>query len=185
LTVFGYTYSELQSGNPGDVRAAINTLYGDSGSPSTKRSLWSPSSNEKIHNQKKSSQPSSNDTNKSLREYLVNISADKMARNGSYSVRIFLGNFTSDSYAWGRDPNLVGTHSIFSKQAPADAPPNSIPITGVVTLNRSLRKAYLAGKISGLTEDIVEPYLKQNLHWRVQKVSPHHYSISTPQEDQD
>jgi tyrosinase len=46
-----------------------------------------------------------------------------------------------------------------------------VPITGVVPLTRSLRMAYQQGRVSGLTEDIVVPYLKQNLHWRAQKVS--------------
>jgi tyrosinase len=179
-TVFGYTYPELQSGNPEDVVAAVNTLYGDFGTPSTKRSLWGPGNRWKANDQNKAANPSSNDTDTAPREYLVNIKADKMAQNGSYSVRIFLGNFTPDSQAWSRDANLVGTHSVFSKQAPANAPRSPMPVTGVVTLNKSLQRSYLAGNISALSEDIVVPYLKQNLHWKVQKVSPHHHSIRAP-----
>jgi tyrosinase len=170
LSVFGYTYQELQSGNPGDVRAAINTLYGDTGSTSTKRSV-SGLGALKGFNVTNPPSPSEDDTTQLPREYLVNVSADKLGQNGSYFIRIFLGEFTPNSQDWSRDPNLVGTHSIFSKTMAADTPRAQMPITGVVPLTKSLERAYQLGKIDGLTENIVVPYLTPNLHWRAQNVS--------------
>jgi tyrosinase len=162
LTTLGYTYPELTSGDPADVRSAINVLYGDA---------------EAKQNQKRSflrylykARPTNGTDAAPNRQYIANIRADKVGQDTSYAVRIFLGDFTADPQGWAKDPNLVGTHSVFAKQMAKGAYP--VPVSGAVMLNKRLQKLCDEKKISALTQDVVRLYLKQNLHWRVQRVSP-------------
>jgi tyrosinase len=167
LTVFGYTYPELNSGDPGDVRVAINSLYGDPQSELTKRWQSGPGASKKGYRQSKSAQTDPSGEKKYLREYLINIKTDRAAQNNSYTIRFFMGDFAPESQAWSKDPNLIGTQGIFYKQGFSIEP---MLVTGVVPLTKSLRKAYHEAKFTSFSEDSVVAYLKQNLHWRIQRV---------------
>ncbi|KAF2420770.1 Di-copper centre-containing protein [Tothia fuscella] len=156
---FGYTYPELTFDDPATIRAAINQLYGGMDAPA-KRSVTLADNGY--------APPNATDSNSNPRDYVANIRASKNSIGESYNIHIFLGDFTPNTYDWAKDPNLVGTHGVFAKKlAPIGDP---IHVAGSVMLKKTLRQHYEQGKISGLTEDIVIPYLQKHLHWRVQKM---------------
>jgi tyrosinase len=156
---FGYTYPEITSGDPAAVRASINVLYGDQNHQLVKRSTYPGDK----------APANATESDQNPRDYVANIRASKTAQGESYTIRIFLGDFTSDPNGWSSDPNLVGTHGVFAKKMSLGGEP--VPVSGAIMLRKKLRADFEKGKISGLTEDVVVPYLTQNLHWRVQKVS--------------
>lgn len=163
-TKFGYTYSELTSGNRDDIVASINQLYGGSTAPVTKRSLINIAENiTKPYTDGISSYFPS-------REYLANIKADKYGKFGSYSIHVFLGEPSEDPACWSTDPNLIGTHAIFSTSADPESDQTAVPVTGSMPLTDALKKHHLGGKLTSLAEVVIVPYLTANLHWKAQNV---------------
>ncbi|QDS78173.1 hypothetical protein FKW77_005300 [Venturia effusa] len=170
-TRFGYTYSELTSGNRDDIVASINQLYGGSTAPVAKRSLVGIA---KGMAQRTANVTSYNGSDvasySSSREYVANFKANKYGRFGSYFIHVFLGKPSSDPSCWGTDPNLVGTHAIFSS-APSEANSQAaVPVTGAMPLNDKLEQAHLEGKLTSLAEAVIVPYLTANLVWKAQKI---------------
>lgn len=115
------------------------------------------------------------------REYIANIVSDKFSCNGSYAVYVFLGNFdSSDSKCWPTQPNLVGTHAVFSmipqdikddaQKAKRDAM-SGIKVTGTIPLNSALLERFKAGEMRSRQPGSVEEYMTNNLQYRVAKVS--------------
>ncbi|KAE9962907.1 hypothetical protein BLS_009904 [Venturia inaequalis] len=161
-TKFGYTYSELTSGKRDDIVASINQLYGGSTAPTDKRkrSLIGDITST-LGSDVGSLLPS--------REYVTNIQADKYGKFGSYSIHVFLGEPSSDPASWSTDPNLVGTHVIFSTAADDQSGQATVPVTGAMPLTDALTKHHLGGKLTSLAEAIVVPYLTAHLVWKAQK----------------
>jgi tyrosinase len=163
-TKFGYTYSELTSGNRDDIVVSINQLYGGSTAPVAKRSLITIAQNV----------TSSNGTDIASyfpsREYIANIKADKYGTHGSYFIHIFLGEPSENPACWSTDPNLVGTHAIFSTSAGETSSQPPVPVTGTMPLTDALKQHRLGGKLVSLAEMIIVPYLTKNLQWRAQQV---------------
>jgi tyrosinase len=157
-TKFGYTYPETAANDPTVVRRAVNSLYSNQSTPSN-RSMRKRAST--LHHYESTENP---------RDYIVNVRADKTGAEMSYSVRIFIGNFTSDPLGWENDNNLVGTHSVFAKSM-GTVPPGTLLTSGVVLLKKRLMQDFRNRKLGGLTEEYVVPYLTKNMHWRIQKVS--------------
>ncbi|OLL25128.1 Tyrosinase [Neolecta irregularis DAH-3] len=105
------------------------------------------------------------------REWLVNLRILKYAVHGSFFIYIFLGPVPEDSDNWATTKTMVGLHSVFAN------PPSSrcgncerqrdanIITSGTIPLTGALIEAHI-----GLDQSQVEPYLRANLHWRVQKV---------------
>lgn len=116
------------------------------------------------------------------REYIANIVSDKFGCNGSYAVYVFLGNFdSSDPKCWPTQPNLVGTHAVFS-MIPQDAKDDAskakraamsgIQVTGTIPLNSALLERFKAGEMRSRQPGSVEEYMANNLQYRVARVSP-------------
>jgi tyrosinase len=163
-TKFGYTYSELVSGSPDDIRSAVNQLYGGSTAPVSKRSLIGITQNvtSSYGNDIMSYLPS--------REYIANIKADKYGTYGSYYIHIFLGEPSDDPTCWSTDPNLIGTHAIFSTSAGEESSQPPVPVTGAMPLTDALKKHHINGQLVSLAEAVIVPYLTANLQWRAQQV---------------
>lgn len=173
ITDFGYTYAELAgNANQSSIRAAINTLYGTSAGNSllSRRQASIPA-------QLKREEPGEADinisgsnetTNGKRREYLANIFAQKFALNGSYSIYVFMGDYSEDPLDWPTDPNLVGTHAIFA--AVAANVLSDLPITGVVPLTTMLLEQVSEGQLSSMSPSVVVQYLTINLGWRIAMV---------------
>jgi tyrosinase len=102
-------------------------------------------------------------------EWTVRIRCNTQELSGSFSVLVFLGRVPDDPKKWARSPSCVGIHDVFASSCPPDSPSEAdAEVEGYVALNEGLLK------YSGLSElipDVVVPYLKSELHWRVQDVS--------------
>lgn len=167
-TKFGYTYSELTSGKRDDIVASINQLYGGTTAPAAKRKR-------SLVDDITSTLGSDLESYLPSREYVTNIQADKYGKFGSYFIHVFLGEPSSDPASWSTDPNLVGTHAIFSTAADETSGQAAIPVTGSMPLTDALSKHHLGGKLASLAEAIIVPYLTTNLIWKAQKVYSHPY----------
>lgn len=165
LTTFGYTYPELMSGNPDDVRVAVNSLYGAS-TPSKKRSL--PTDMDFADFTDATGMTKS-------REYLANIRAPKNGLGGSYSVHIFLGEPSEDPATWPHDPNLVGTYGVVSSLDAASM--NPVIVAGTVPLTRRMEELSMNGLFDSMVDSIVETYLTNQLEWRIRKVGTNDHLI--------
>ena len=107
------------------------------------------------------------------REWLVNIQIENFAVDGSFFVHVFLGDFNPIPENWTQDMNLVGTHSVFSPAIGKTGCQNCIKdhqnnalVSGGISLTIRLLE-----KFKDIEPPTIEPYLKENLHWRVQNVS--------------
>ena len=113
-------------------------------------------------------------------EWITNIKAEKHTLGGRYTVHVFLGpaDDGTDTALWPISPTHVGTFAPLGQpsttgcgKCQADQRDRT-QITGQIPLTIALAERYLAGIISDLGEESVKPYLTENLHWRVVKVSP-------------
>lgn len=112
-----------------------------------------------------------------LRQYAANIVSQKHALNGSYAVYVFMGDFTDDPCQWALSPNLAGTHAVAAnlelKKAPGVSKmveTNPIRVGAALPLTDMLLMKVRAGELKSMEMGDVEPYLRENLHWRVSTV---------------
>lgn len=126
--------------------------------------------------------------NEQFHDWRVHIRSSKFALRGSYSIfgtstsygcpsyvtdvrPVFLGTVPEDPKEWISSPSLVGVHDIFSRHAPEQCANCSRNldrvVEGVIFLGPALRRLGM----STMKSDELVPYLKENLHWRVLKVS--------------
>lgn len=102
--------------------------------------------------------------------YQANIVSQKFALNGSYAVYVFFGEPPSDLSTWSTAENLVGLHAVTANLADETNPGMSnmnVPVTGVVMLSPALYTLYNEHELADMDPSVVEPYLKQNMQWRV------------------
>lgn len=178
---FGYTYPEIQNGNDtAALIAAINTLYGPS-APQRKRrhvsDLYERSDREargrlstaessRVYPRTIAGAPSYS----SGREYITNIKAQKFCLGGSFSIFVFLGdNPTTSPAGWSGDPSFVGLNGIFSATTVSQSD-NDIRANGAIPLTAALEAKLASGELGSLNEEVVGPYLKDQLRWRVRSV---------------
>ena len=97
-------------------------------------------------------------------DWFVRIRAGRHALGSNYTVLIYLGEPPLSPDDWRSSPNLAGSHTILSGSfGGVDG-----EITeGFVHLNKLLTERGLLSN----TEEEVEAYLKENIEWRVLKVS--------------
>ena len=106
-----------------------------------------------------------------VHDWAVRIHVKKYELRQSFTVHIFLGEVPDDPLQWRKASSYVGSHSTFvngSAEQCANCRAQADVVTeGFVHLNRAL------GRHSGLSSyepQAVSPYLRENLHWRVQAV---------------
>lgn len=106
------------------------------------------------------------------KEWITNIRVAKDALQTAFFIHIFLGDFEEDPKSWSFDPNLVGTHTIFTPYAQISQLDKNNPsiTTGTIPLTRALKIAEEKGEIDVNDDKCVEDYLRKNLHWRVTRV---------------
>ncbi|KAK5135710.1 hypothetical protein LTR08_004696 [Meristemomyces frigidus] len=181
IGTLGYTYADLGNGSVSAVKAAVNSLYGNSAASGglSKRST-------KIETASKREVPgaASPDAtapeeidNGKYRQYLANIMSQKFALNGSYAIYVFMGDFDDTPSAWALSPNLVGTHAVFATLSGADATDSPqlrrrkigspLQVTGTMPLTSMLLAKVEAGELPCMDLETVVPYLTDNLEWRV------------------
>ena len=193
-TSFGYTYPETDGATVSSAKAAVNKLYGpSSGKKITKRATQATGTGS-------SAAATTNTplavavaagvapdaaqaadvatTPKELapgyyREWITNIRVEKMALQSAFFIHIFLGDFSPEPSSWSFEPNLVGSHAVFTPFTNAstalDSGASSI-VTGTIPLTRTLQAKADDGKVNLKDCEAVEAYLRKNLHWRVTRM---------------
>lgn len=167
-TTFGYTYPELLNGSSSaNVMAAINTLYGDTAGSTTVSSNSKRLTTDNVDAAEEvQSAVSDNGTS---HQYITNIVSQRFAMNASFSVYIFLGNYSENSSTWASEPNMVGLHAVFANLANDDASSvmGDVKVTGSVPLTTALVDKVATNQLASLAPADVETYLTSNLDWRV------------------
>lgn len=106
----------------------------------------------------------------SVRDWSVRIQSKKFQLGGSYSILIFIGSVPEDPKEWRESTSYVGSDEVFANSAAghcANCVQNAdMVVEGYVHLNQALARAGL----TSLDPDVVAPYLKDNLSWRVYQV---------------
>jgi tyrosinase len=106
-----------------------------------------------------------------IQDWTVRIQVKKYELHQTFLVLLFLGEVPADASQWRTSPSFVGIHATFVNSS-ADQCSNcreqaDLVTEGFVHLNKKL--ATVPG-LSSLDPSVVSPYLKENLHWRVQQV---------------
>jgi tyrosinase len=180
---FGYTYPELVSGNVNDIVAAVNTLYGAGQSQAGSKKRSDPLSGltdalgpvgDLIESAVSDVSDIVSDIGSYLgvssdRDYIVNVRSDKSAMDGSYFIYVFVGDVPSDSSEWATCDSLVGIQAITSMMQGSQM--GSAIVAGTIPLTHFLEKHVVLKLLSGLSEELVIPYLTENLTWKVISVS--------------
>jgi len=108
--------------------------------------------------------------NQVLWEWTVRVEFNKYELGMSFSVPIFLGTVPEDPEEWLVSPNFVGAHhayvnSIAVLRANRQDQGNVVE-EGFVHLNKAITQH---SGLASLEPAVIEPYLTQQLNWRVQK----------------
>jgi len=106
---------------------------------------------------------------KVLYDWTVRIHFKKYELGGSFAVLIFLGQVPDDPSQWRTAPTFVGSHHAFVNSAASQCDncreQADLVNEGFVHLNSAIAER---SGLSSLDPNVVVPYLKENLHWRVQ-----------------
>ncbi|KAK0868258.1 hypothetical protein LTR87_014249 [Friedmanniomyces endolithicus] len=180
IRTLGYTYTDLGDGSVPAVKAAVNTLYGNSaGSSALSRRGDSHSEIERElpGASNPDAQAPAQVTNDRYQEYLANIVSQKFAMNGSYAIYVFMGAFNDTPSEWSMSPNLVGIHAVFAALSAVDAASNpqmmrrrmdnAIQVSGTLPLTSMLLAKVQSGELPCMDTPTVTTYLLDNLQWRV------------------
>ncbi|KAJ7288750.1 tyrosinase [Mycena rebaudengoi] len=103
-------------------------------------------------------------------DWTARIEVKKYEVGGSFLVLLFLGVVPDDPRQWRSSPNFVGAHHVFANSLPercANCRENrDAEVEGFVHLTEDIAEH---SGLDSLEPAVVHPYLKDNLHWRVQK----------------
>ena len=177
---FGYTYPEFNGLDLGDKQAVkraitqkINELYGFDASDFSAASVAAPPPAQQ--------QTLTRDVSLTTPAYLdwtARVHVKKYEIGGSFSILLFVGAVPADPAEWHAAPSFAGAYSGFVNSA-SDRCANcrgqraaGVVLEGFVHLNNAIRR-----KVDSFAVDVVEPLLKEQLHWRILKVRlPLHYT---------
>jgi tyrosinase len=109
-------------------------------------------------------------------DWAARIHSQKFELGQGYAILIFLGEVPADEEHWRTCPSFVGAHCAFVNSA-TDQCANcreqeELVVEGFVHLNEAIAKY---SGLSSYEPSVVTPYLKNNLHWRVQSVRSSFY----------
>jgi tyrosinase len=104
-----------------------------------------------------------------VQDWTARIHFKKYELGQSFAVLLFLGEVPADASQWRSSPSFVGAHVAFVNSA-ADHCANcreqaDLVAEGFVHLNTAIAKS---SGLSSFEPSVVSPYLRDNLHWRVQ-----------------
>ncbi|KAJ6568747.1 tyrosinase [Mycena capillaripes] len=113
-------------------------------------------------------------------EWTARVQVKKYEVGGSFMILLFLGDVPNDPKQWRTSPNFVGAHSVFANSVPERCANcrthRDAEVEGFVHLDDGIAEH---SGLDSLEPDVVEPYLKHNLHWRVQKAGGEAVDLST------
>ena len=154
LSVFGYSYPELQYWNqsPQQLRssviASVNSLYG----PLSQNKKWRKAAGVRLQ----------------VTEWSAAVGVSKFGANGqSFIVRLFLGPIPDDPRDWATSLDTIGSFAVLPPPIQPSLPAGNFITYYELSLTKSLNARRLDGQDIGATSE----YLKNNLQWRVQLVS--------------
>jgi tyrosinase len=106
-----------------------------------------------------------------IHDWTARIRFKKYELRQSFAVLLFLGNVAENPSQWITAPTFVGSHTAFVNDAPEQCANCRSHLDGVsegyVHLNSVISKR---SGLSSYDPEVVLPYLKENLHWRIQGV---------------
>ena len=97
----------------------------------------------------------------------------------SFSVLLFLGdNIPENPADWQTSSAFTGAHHVYTTRGPVQGGrPRGGVVEGFVHLNRAIAKKRGTSSPGSFEPSVVEPYLKKELDWRVQKVVSRHSTL--------
>src|SRR5712671_768640 len=111
-------------------------------------------------------------------DWSARIHAKKYELGRGYIVLIFIGKVPDDPSHWRTCPSFIGAHVAFvntkAEQCDNCRDQAELVVEGFVHLNAAIAK--LSG-LSSFDPSVITPYLRDNLHWRVQAVRSLPYSL--------
>jgi tyrosinase len=124
------------------------------------------------HHPSPSHPPGHGGTPPTIYDWSARIHAKKYEAGHGYLVLIFIGAVPDDYTQWRTCNSFVGAHVSFAN-AEADQCGNcreqaELVVEGFVHLNQAIAKC--SPGLPSYEPEVVAPYLKENLHWRVQAV---------------
>jgi len=103
-------------------------------------------------------------------DWFIRIRAKKYQLKQSFTVLFFVGQVPNDAAHYRSSPNLIGSHVEFVNSDPercANCKDSANSITeGFIELDTALERLGHGAK----TEQEIEKYLQDNLHWRIQRI---------------
>lgn len=100
-------------------------------------------------------------------DWSAHIRVKKHEYEETFSIFIFLGDVPKDPEDWYSSPSFVGEHSVMVPGGGQPRRDKDTFVEGVIHLNRVI--AARSG-LPSFEEDVVVPYLKENIAWRVRTV---------------
>ena len=166
-TVFGYTYPEIADNNASCTIQAVNHLYGSTaGTPQNATVSKRHHQQLRVHERDGPQQPGT------YYEWITNVRVAQDALDSTFTIFVFLGNFSSTPKNWQTDTALVGSHTVFMPFSSETQQNAGIIVAGTVPLTKELNENAAVGNYNTANNTGVETYLRDNLHWRVAKVFP-------------
>ncbi|KAJ6502787.1 tyrosinase [Mycena vitilis] len=166
-------FAAAQSSAP--VPAGSNVNAGLSSTPQLKTATATPDAitaaapNVAQHNTRPQSEESK------IWEWTARIQVRKYEVGGSFLVLLFLGSVPDDPAQWRESTTLVGAHHVFANRRVCvpercvNCRTNrEVEVEGFVHLNDGIAEL---SALDFLDPGVVELYLHESLHWRVQKIS--------------
>lgn len=108
--------------------------------------------------------------------WVARVRVKKYELGTSFSVLFFLGkpaDIPEDAASWRSSPAYVGGHHVFVNTAATHCEncrrQSELVVEGYVHLDRGIARD--ASSLGSFEPRVIAPYLKENLQWRVQKVS--------------
>jgi tyrosinase len=172
---FGYAYAETAkisgqstSQMKNTVKAAINTLYGETSPGSVVSKLRRRSSLKSENGRYDHVVGDVGDLTpgSKYREWVANLRVRKHALSGPFFIHLFLGPFSPDPFSWSFEPNLIGTHCIFARAGPHSVNSNN-EVTGTIPMTHALLDRIGQGMLASLEQADVEKYLLSNMRYRI------------------
>lgn len=97
-------------------------------------------------------------------EWIANVLVNAEALDGNFGIHFFLGEAPAQTKDWNWAVNLVGTVGIFAMDRTTGS---QLKISGTAPLTSALMKMVAAGEIAHLGVEVVEPFLRETLQFRV------------------
>ena len=114
-----------------------------------------------------------------LRNYVANIALDVMAIGETVTIYLFDGAPSNDVSSWSNDPTFIGKQPFLLRTMTGYGSSSGVKQASI-SMNNALISRVEEGRLGGLGHSEVTYYLKQNLQWKVVKVSFALVRLHTP-----